>query len=60
VVKNYENTKPGYKHIAIKLTKGEDDRVIKELLLITPRMCEAKFGFGHDVLRCAEKYKNRA
>ena len=49
IVNLFEDKKPGYKHIAVKLWKGEGDSVIKELMLITPKMYEAKKGFGHDV-----------
>lgn len=45
----YQDKNPGYKHVAVKLTKGDDDPVIKELLFMTPAMYEAKFGFGHDL-----------
>lgn len=45
----YEDNKPGYKHIAVKLVKGKDDPVIKEIIFITPKMYEAKYGFGHDL-----------
>ncbi len=45
----YEDKTPGYKHIAIKLTRGKGDGLVKELLLMTPAMYEAKFGFGHDL-----------
>ncbi len=45
----FEDKKPGYKHIAIKLVKGNDDPLVKELLLMQPHMLEAKYGLGHDV-----------
>ncbi len=45
----YDDKTPGYKHIAVKLTQGHDDNLVKELLLLTPAMYEAKAGFGHDL-----------
>lgn len=45
----YLDKTPGYKHIAIKLQKGERDPLVKELLLMRPKMLEAKFGLGHDL-----------
>ncbi|HEX2868729.1 MAG TPA: hypothetical protein VHO03_16935 [Ignavibacteriales bacterium] len=45
----YEDKKPGYKHIALKLKKGDSDKVTKELLLMRPNMLDAKFGLGHDM-----------
>lgn len=45
----YEKPDAGYKHIAIKLAKGENDPVVKELLLMRPNMLKAKFGLGHDL-----------
>ena len=47
----YKDKKAGYKHIAVKLTKGDPDKdpVVKELLLMRPNMLEAKNGFGHEI-----------
>lgn len=45
----------GYKHIAVKLTKGNADPVVKELLFITPNMKAAKMTLlgGHDMYKIA-------
>jgi hypothetical protein len=43
----YENPRPdGYRHIAVKLSTGDADKLVKELQLIAPKMLEAK-GRGH-------------
>ena len=58
----YEKNEGGYKHIAIKLTRGKDDGVVKELLLLTPKMYEAKYNFGHsvyDITKNVDIYLNK-
>lgn len=45
----YENEDPGYKHVALKIIKGDSDKLVKEVLLMRPNMLEAKFGLGHDM-----------
>lgn len=45
----YDNKEAGYKHIAVKLVKGEKDPIVKELLLMRPKMHEAKNGLGHSL-----------
>jgi hypothetical protein len=49
VVNLYTEKRSGYKHIAIKLVKGESDPLVKELLLIQKNMLEAKHNLGHDL-----------
>lgn len=36
----------GYKHIAIKFTRGADDPIVKEVIVITPNMYKAKGALG--------------
>jgi hypothetical protein len=45
----YDKKGAGYKHIAMKIVKGDNDEVVKELLLMRPNMLEAKFALGHDL-----------
>ncbi len=40
--------KDGYVDVNIKITKGGDDDLVKELLIIQPEMANAKNGFGGD------------
>lgn len=51
----------GYKDIAIKLTKGGDDPIVKELQIMTPEMAYAKSeGGGHKLYAEARTIENAA
>lgn len=44
----YQSEDPkGYKHVAMKFVKGQSDPLVKELLVITPAMFDAKMTLGH-------------
>jgi hypothetical protein len=46
----YEDANQGYKHVVVKLVKGEGDAVVKELQMITAAMQKAKHDLGgHDI-----------
>ncbi|MCR5700187.1 MAG: hypothetical protein K6G49_02025 [Candidatus Saccharibacteria bacterium] len=42
----YTDGSAGYKDIAIKFTKGDGDKVVKEFQIMSPHMYEAKFELG--------------
>lgn len=49
LVNLYDDKRPGYKHVAVKFVSGKEDRLVKEVICITPNMLIAKTGFGHDL-----------
>ena len=46
ITNRYSDGSIGYKDVAIKLVKGDNDALVKELLILSPKMSEAKYELG--------------
>lgn len=54
ITNRYIDGSAGYKDIAIKLVKGDNDEIVKEIQIMTPNMYKAKYELGGH-----EMYKQR-